>query len=129
MANYTNFLMLTWGITMTLFSLSYIFIPSFKFRLLKFIESPSSRWFFMFLNLTIGIFHISFHNDWTLGNELLITLIGWAALVKGIAILIFPNTLALGQRILQSKYYPLVITFALIFGLYFINQSINFKAL
>ena len=41
--------------------------------------------------LLIGGMIISVHNDWTLGWSVLLTVIGWIALVKGTLFILFPN--------------------------------------
>lgn len=41
--------------------------------------------------LLVGVFLVLFHNFWVYSWETIITLIGWAALIKGILILLLPS--------------------------------------
>ena len=47
------------------------------------------------LALLIGAVVISVHNDWVLAWPLLITLLGWWSLIKGSALLIYPESIKL----------------------------------
>lgn len=42
-------------------------------------------------SLIIGFLLVTFHNIWTGGWVIVITLIGWGAFIKGLVILILPN--------------------------------------
>ena len=43
-----------------------------------------------FMALVMGFFMVTYHNVWE-GWPILVTLIGWLALIKGLALLIFPQ--------------------------------------
>jgi peptidoglycan/LPS O-acetylase OafA/YrhL len=43
------------------------------------------------LTVVVGFLLVSFHNVWVWGWTLLITVIGWLALIKGILALVFPE--------------------------------------
>lgn len=43
------------------------------------------------LAILIGAFIVSVHNVWALGWPLLITILGWWSLIKGFAILVYPE--------------------------------------
>jgi len=48
-------------------------------------------WLCGFMATAMGAIMIAVHNVWTTGLPLLITVMGWMALVKGLFILLFPN--------------------------------------
>ena len=71
--------------------------------------------------LTIGFLIIYNHNVWENNWTVLITIIGWMALTKGLLILIFPKKiLEMSGSILKMKslsYFPwLILLLSLVFG-------------
>jgi hypothetical protein len=44
-----------------------------------------------FLTLTVGYLLVTFHNIWVKDWPVIITVIGWIALVKGISLLVLPQ--------------------------------------
>lgn len=54
-------------------------------------KSPALVYLGGVLALVIGTIIIRFHNDWTLGWTLLITLVGWGAVAKGVSRILAPD--------------------------------------
>ena len=81
------------------FSLGYIAIgigillnPDFYRKLYEdFIVNNSTLYIGGVMGLVIGYLIVSFHNTWTMDWSVIITIIGWIALIKGILILIQPK--------------------------------------
>jgi hypothetical protein len=44
------------------------------------------------LAIMIGYLLIAFHNTWTLNRSVIITILGWVSLLKGLLIIILPST-------------------------------------
>ncbi|HXF53354.1 MAG TPA: hypothetical protein VNK52_04450 [Hyphomicrobiaceae bacterium] len=57
-------------------------------------RNPAVIYFAGLLTLLAGLTIVEFHNVWTLGWPLIITLIGWLAIVGGIARTMFPARMA-----------------------------------
>jgi hypothetical protein len=57
-------------------------------------QNKGILWMWGFLAVLIGAVIVAFNNTWTFGLPLLITVLGWLALVKGAFILIFPRAAA-----------------------------------
>ena len=55
------------------------------------------------LALVIGIVIILTHNVWVANWTVIITIIGWAAFIKGIWIIVFPNTVSKFMQIYQRN--------------------------
>ena len=55
------------------------------------VQDKGTLWLWGMLALLIGTVVVVFNNLWTSGMPLLITVIGWIALVKGTFIMIFPD--------------------------------------
>ena len=67
--------------------------------------------------IAIGFPLIAFHNIWTLDSSLIITLLGWVALIKGLSLLMFPlQTMRMykGVLIKENKFY--ISYFVLVIG-------------
>jgi len=94
------------------FSLGYIAIgigillnPDFYRKLYEdFIENTSTLYIGGVMGLVIGYLIVSFHNTWTRDWSVIITIIGWVALMKGILILIQPQIIiTLTKAILKKE--------------------------
>jgi uncharacterized protein YjeT (DUF2065 family) len=46
-----------------------------------------------FLSLFLGYVLVAFHNTWSFDRSVIITIIGWLALLKGLSLLLFPTSL------------------------------------
>lgn len=70
------------------------------------------------LALVIGIVLILKHNIWINNWTVIITIIGWAAFIKGIWIIVFPDSVSRFMEIYRKNKYMLTIhaTVAFIFG-------------
>ena len=58
-------------------------------------ESSNSQgfwWLYGLIALIFGAILIAFNNVWSSGLQLVVTLLGWLALLKGTFILVFPKT-------------------------------------
>ena len=71
--------------------------------------------------LVVGLLIIMFHNTWTKNLSVIITIIGWLALIKGVVILIFPKAMvALAKSIVNSpKFMKIEAILVIIVGLFF----------
>lgn len=71
--------------------------------------------------LTIGYLLVTFHNDWVKDWPVLITILGWIALIKGIFLLAAPNAAAQVSSyfIKNVKFINIWATVAIILGALF----------
>ncbi|MBC8470381.1 MAG: hypothetical protein H8D56_13000 [Planctomycetes bacterium] len=83
-----------------------IFInPGFYKKLFEdFIENAAVMYLGGVMALTIGYLILVFHNTWTKDLSVIITIVGWLALIKGILILIRPKiVIALSRAMVQKE--------------------------
>ncbi|MHC4222121.1 MAG: hypothetical protein ACYST9_06835 [Planctomycetota bacterium] len=109
------------------FSLVYIAIgvgiginPDFYKKLYgEFIESSIAMYFGGVAAVAIGYLIVTFHNTWTKDFSVIITVIGWMALIKGIFILAGPKVMIKLTKAIISKEKTLKIqaVMIIIFGL------------
>lgn len=83
-------------------------------------KSQTIMLMFSIFNLAVGLLIINTHNIWVWSWPVLITLIGWSALLKGAVFLLAPNlTVELTKSVAISKTaYKVCIGLLLIIGLY-----------
>lgn len=93
-------------------SLTYIAVgigilinPDFYKKLFEdFIEHASVMYLGGIMALAIGYLILAFHNTWTKDFSVIITIVGWLALIKGIVILIRPKIIiALSKAIAKNE--------------------------
>jgi len=53
--------------------------------------------------LIIGIVIVLFHNVWVAGWPIIITIFGWGGLIKGIWLIVFPNSVGKITQVYQKK--------------------------
>lgn len=72
-----------------------------------------------FLSLLFGMVLVNYHNTWTADWTTIITVIGWMALIKGVALIAFPNVVNIFKPMVKAKNMKVMILFTLILGLVF----------
>ena len=79
--------------------------------------SPSFMVSMGLFGIVIGFLLIEYHNIWIWDWTVIITIIGWAALIKGIMFLAFPNALKVFEPMFTGKFLKVFPYFTLAFGL------------
>lgn len=92
----------------------------------EFIESPPLIFLTGILVLIGGISIICFHNIWTADWRSFVTLMGWAATIEGLTLIIFPNPLIrFAKSILNKSPLISVLGFSyLALGAFFISRAV-----
>jgi len=113
-AKIIGFIYLSFGVGL-LFNGKY-----YKKEISKLLENTSYLIFAGFIAIIMGILIIENHNFWVKNWTIVITIIGWLALVKGIILLAFPTLTSIYKPLFNSKmFYNLLGPLVLIFGLIF----------
>jgi hypothetical protein len=74
-----------------------------------------------FLAIIIGSVIIENHNFWVKNWTVVITIIGWIALIKGIVLIAFPTKMTIYKPLFENKsFFKILIPCIIIFGLIFI---------
>jgi uncharacterized protein YjeT (DUF2065 family) len=58
-----------------------------------FVENSATLYMGGIMALVVGMLIVMFHNTWTKDFSVIITIIGWIALIKGVVILVVPKTM------------------------------------
>lgn len=72
-----------------------------------------------FMSIIMGMLLVSYHNIWEWSVVGLVTLVGWSALIKGAALVVFPDAFREWTgRMLSGPWYPLALAVTFIVGLF-----------
>jgi len=74
-----------------------------------------------FIAIIVGLLNVLFHNIWELNYKLIITLIGWSALLKGLSLFIFPKRTIKRLEFINIKFVQVIYTLLFLVGLYLLN--------
>ena len=81
------------GIVFVVLGLSMLFQKKYTLSVMEeLVQSKSFMWIGGFMALIMGAVMVALNNVWTSGLPLVITIIGWLALIKGAFLLLFPGT-------------------------------------
>jgi uncharacterized protein YjeT (DUF2065 family) len=84
------------------------------------LTDPSIRIIGGFMAVIIGVLILEYHNVWEADWTLVISIIGWAALLKGILLLAFPSFINVAKPLFANiKSLRVLGVFVLIFGIVF----------
>lgn len=73
-------------------------------------KTPALQYFVGVINLLIGIVFVTSFNYWSMHIEILVTLLGWLFVVRGLILMFFPKTLdsMMKSYMKSSLFYSLV---------------------
>jgi hypothetical protein len=75
----------------------------------QFTATPSFIFVMGMLALVAGLAIVNAHNLWVPDWRVIITILGWLAVIRGVVSLLFPLRLhAVGQRIVESSSFPII---------------------
>ena len=61
-----------------------------------------------------GLLVVLFHNVWVAGWQVIITIFGWVGIIKGVWLIVFPNTVAKFTQAYQKKTALLTISLVIV---------------
>jgi len=113
------------SITYLAFGLGLLFSSKFyKREIPKLVENPALLIYGGFMATVIGYLMVYYHNIWENNWTTLITVIGWIGLIKGITLLVFPESFKVYKSTIFHEDYllkvlvPLTFIVGLVLGYY-----------
>ena len=88
-----NYLAQVWGISIVVISLALLINEKHLKSLMAKIETDESLFLWGFVSLIIGLAMVLSYNVWSQTWQVIITILGWLALLKGICLLFMPQTM------------------------------------
>ena len=98
--------------------------PTFRQMVEDFEKSPALTYVTGFMTLVLGALLAAYHNIWVKNWTVMITVIGWMALVKGVMLIAFPGYLSFFKNWYSNTriFGIFMIVFGLLFGYFgFVN--------
>ncbi|GGG33402.1 hypothetical protein [Bizionia arctica] len=78
-----------------------------------------------FIAIIVGLINILLHNVWEANWKLIITLIGWMALLEGLALFSFPKQTVKRLNVINVKFVQLIYMLLFIIGVFLLNIAYN----
>lgn len=96
------------------------FVNTFK----DLIGSPGKLGYAGLLSVLFGVILVSIHNIWVANWHVVITLLGWLTLIRGVVRLFFPNVAAsLANNLSNKPFYYTVAIIGLLIGLFLVYHG------
>jgi uncharacterized protein YjeT (DUF2065 family) len=112
-----NYLAEVWGILIVIISLALLIKPDYLKILFAEVENNASLFVWGLVSLAIGTAMILAQNVWV-HWQIIVTLLGWVAFIKGLACLFMPETVKnMTKKIENSTFIPYAMIIALLIGL------------
>jgi len=115
--NLSNYLAELWGITIVAVSLALLIKPKRLKRLFAEAENEATMFFGGIVNLVIGIAMVLAHNVWVLNWRVVITILGWLTLLKGLDVMFLPGQMRKRWLKMENRQWTLILVFLLFIGL------------
>jgi len=88
------------------------------------IENSGLTLFMAIMTTIMGLLLVLSHNVWVLNWRLLVTLIAWLSLAKGVVWLYFPEKLRkISEKMVESKNYTVLLVVSLFFGFFLVMMG------
>lgn len=78
-----------------------------------------------FIAIIVGLLNILVHNIWEPNWKLIITLIGWMALLEGLALFMFPKQTVNRLNYINVKFVQVVYMLLFLLGIFLLNTAYN----
>ena len=115
------FLAKFWGYYLLIFFVILSFNPKRIKQIFNDLEDQKFLIIISFIAIIVGLLNILFHNIWEPSWKLIITLIGWSALLKGLSLFIFPKRTINWLKFVNVKFIQVIYTLLFLIGLYLLN--------
>lgn len=115
------FLSRFWGWYLIIFFLILSFNPKRIKQIFNDLKDEKFLILSAFLAIIVGLLNVLLHNIWEPNHKIIITLIGWLALVIGLALFIFPKGTVAWLEFINIKLVQVIYTLLFIVGLYLLN--------
>jgi len=117
------FLAKFWGWYLIIFFIILSFNPKRIKQIFEFLKDQKFAVLASFLAIIVGLINILLHNIWEANWTIIVTLLGWAALLKGVIMFIFPQKAVKSIEFINIKLVQAVYIFFFMCGLYLLNMG------
>ena len=113
-----NYLAEVWGISIVVVALALLIKENHLKRLFSAIETEENLFMWGLISFVLGVAMVLAYNVWAQGWQVIITILGWLALLKGLALLFMPEMIKNWAKKIESKQWlPIALVILIIIGL------------
>jgi hypothetical protein len=95
----------------------FLDLKSYQRLVEEFSKSPGLCYVGGFVALLLGLITLQFHSNWEPRWPVIITILGWIAVVKGVALIIFPGFVAGLWHPFMTSSAPLIVSLGISFAI------------
>jgi hypothetical protein len=117
------FLAKFWGWYLIIFFLILSFNPNRIKQIFNDLKDEKFLIIGSFIAIIVGLLNILFHNIWEPNWKLIITLIGWIALLKGLFLFIFPQRTVAWLELINIKLVQVLYLLLFLGGIFLLNKA------
>jgi hypothetical protein len=121
--DFTMFLLEFWGYYCILFFLILSFNPKKIKEIIDDLQDQKFTALVSFISITIGLINILIHNIWEANVSVIVTIIGWIALIQGILLFTNPEKTIKKITELNFKLIQVVYIFIFFIGIILLNAA------
>ncbi|MBT8310499.1 MAG: hypothetical protein EX254_11080 [Flavobacteriaceae bacterium] len=119
----SEFLAKFWGWYLIIFFLILSFNPKRIKQIFNDLKDEKFLIVSSFLAIIVGLLNVLFHNIWEANYKIVITLIGWLALLIGLSLFIFPKRTVAWLEFINIKFVQVIYTLLFFVGIYLLNMG------
>jgi uncharacterized membrane protein len=113
-----NYLAEIWGISLVIIPLALLVNSKYLKRMFTEIENEATMFSWGIVSLVIGLAMILSYNVWAQSWQVVITIIGWLALLKGLVLLFLPEYMKKWVKKLENRQWlPVALVIMVFIGL------------
>lgn len=114
----SNYLAEIFGISIVVISLALLLRDRYIKRIFSSVENEECMLFCGFVSFVIGIAIILAHNVWVKNWQVIVTILGWMSLLKGLAMLFMPELVKSYVKKVENKnWLPIALVVMVFVGL------------
>lgn len=126
--NTLNFIIELWGIFIVVVPLSLLINQGLIKKIFAFAEDDLTIFFGGILSFIIGLSSVLNYNTWAYNWTVVITILGWIAILKGIALLFFPNiSKKMHNKIKDKEWISYMLLVAIFIGCFLVYAGFVLK--
>lgn len=114
----SNYLAEIWGVSMIAVALALLIKEKHLKKLFSAIETEQGLFFWGVASFVIGVAQVLAHNIWVSSWQVVVTILGWIVLIKGLSFLFFPEMVKAWTKKMENKQWlPVALVAAVLVGL------------
>lgn len=113
----SNFLANIFGLSIIAVSLSLLLYPKNIKKIFDSMQNEITLFVTGIISFIIGITMVLTHNVWVYDWRIIVTILGWAILIKGIIRLFLPEfVIKMGKKMVNNQWIPSILVVEIILG-------------